>query len=240
VKVWCNKHTVMVLSPAGHRVPKPVAEVLPWHALMTVLLWVFVRRRMDITQPVQALAWLLADFAEFDWETYVGGGPPRRRRPGLCGVPLPPPPSEVAVLAGCGAGGFPAHMACEVSRVRSDLHFPPPSTHTCTAFALACLACRNALSLFGAVRVSDLAAGTAVLSPVDSGLLDVAGSLGPGAVIPSRRVCQPLGGPLCSCAVWVVDDESMRFACVSQRWCKWWLCTLCCMLFVPLCLPRGR
>ncbi len=60
-----------VQSLVGHRVMRPVAEVLPWFALMTLLLWVFIRRRTEITQPVHALAWFLSDFADFDWDMYV-------------------------------------------------------------------------------------------------------------------------------------------------------------------------
>ena len=39
---------------------------LSWRACVTLMLWTFVRRREAISQPFQALAWLLADLAAFE------------------------------------------------------------------------------------------------------------------------------------------------------------------------------
>jgi hypothetical protein len=64
---------------ANHAAAAPALAGLSWRACVTLMMWVFVRRGPHITQPFQALAWLLADLAAFNWDRYalsIGGAVP--------------------------------------------------------------------------------------------------------------------------------------------------------------------
>jgi len=44
---------------------------LPWRGWVTVMLWLFIRRKNVIHHPFQAFAWLLADLSVFPWDTHA-------------------------------------------------------------------------------------------------------------------------------------------------------------------------
>lgn len=44
---------------------------LPWRATVTLLVWVFSRRGPSIHDPLEALAWMLTDMSQFDWNHYA-------------------------------------------------------------------------------------------------------------------------------------------------------------------------
>lgn len=62
-----------------HNSAAPALAGLSWRACVTLILWTFVRRGASISQPFQALCWLLADLAAFDFDNYalcIGGAVP--------------------------------------------------------------------------------------------------------------------------------------------------------------------
>ena len=76
VQAWCQNEIVLLPSTAvgtlaSRPVSRPISTVIPWQAMMTMLLWVFIRRRNSIVQPLDALLWFLHDIALFDWDRYV-------------------------------------------------------------------------------------------------------------------------------------------------------------------------
>lgn len=44
---------------------------LSWRVCVTLMLWVFIRRRAVISTPLQALCWVIADMLAFEWDTHA-------------------------------------------------------------------------------------------------------------------------------------------------------------------------